>query len=64
MKITRYADEPLASEIRAAVKAADGHCPCVLEIYRCEDTKCMCKEFRESPVGTICQCGLYKKIED
>ena len=64
MKITRYADEPLASEIRAAVNAANGHCPCVLEIYRCEDTKCMCKEFRESPAGTICQCGLYKKIED
>ena len=49
MHIKRYADEPLASEIRAAVRAAGGHCPCVLEAYRNEDTKCICKNFRESP---------------
>ena len=64
MHIKRYADEPLATEIRAAVRAAGGHCPCVLEAYRNEDTKCMCKEFRESPEGTICTCGLYIKIEN
>ena len=64
MHIKRYADEPLASEIRAAVRAAGGHCPCVLEACRNEDTKCMCKEFRESPEGTVCTCGLYIKIEN
>lgn len=64
MHIKRYADEPLASEIRAAVRAAGGHCPCVLEAFRNEDTKCMCKEFRDSPKGTICTCGLYIKLED
>lgn len=64
MKIKRYADEETAIEIRAAIKAADGHCPCVLEQFRCTDTKCMCKEFRESPAGTICNCGLYIKLED
>ena len=63
MLVKRYADEPLATEIRAAVKASDGHCPCVLEQFRNEDTKCMCKEFRESPAGTICNCGLYIKVE-
>lgn len=64
MKIQRYADEELANEIRAAIRAADGHCPCVLEQFRCDDTKCMCKEFRESPVNTICHCGLYIKLEN
>ena len=64
MTIKRYADKELAAEIRASIKAADGHCPCVLEQFRCADTKCMCKEFRESPKGTICNCGLYIKIED
>ena len=64
MKITRYADNNAAKEIRAAIRAAGGHCPCVLEIYRNEDTLCMCKEFRESPVGTVCTCGLYKKVEN
>jgi hypothetical protein len=64
MKITRYAEEPLASEIRAAIRNAQGHCPCVLEQCRNEDTLCMCKEFRESPAGTICNCGLYLKLEN
>lgn len=64
MKITRYADDELAQEIRSAIRAASGHCPCVLEQFRCDDTLCMCKEFRESPVGTVCNCGLYKKVED
>lgn len=27
-----------------------------------EDTKCMCKEFREMASGT-CHCGLYTKTE-
>jgi hypothetical protein len=64
MKVSKYADDKLAAEIRAAIKAADGHCPCVLEQYRNADTKCMCKEFRESPQGTVCNCGLYIKIEN
>lgn len=64
MHIKRYADDILAAEIRAAIKAANGHCPCVLEVCRNDDTKCMCKDFRESPKGTVCTCGLYIKLED
>lgn len=64
MTIKRYADDELAKEIRAAIRASDGHCPCVLAHLRSADTKCMCKEFRESPKGTICTCGLYIKTED
>lgn len=64
MKIQQYADEEFAAEIRAAVKEAQGHCPCVFEVFRDADTKCMCKDFRESPAGTICNCGLYIKIEN
>ena len=63
MKIQRYADNETAAEIRNAIRASQGHCPCVLEQFRCEDTLCMCKEFRESPAGTICNCGLYIKVE-
>jgi hypothetical protein len=63
MMIQRYADDETAEQIRAAIKASDGHCPCVLEQFRCADTKCMCKEFRDAPVGTICNCGLYIKKE-
>lgn len=64
MTIKRYADDETAKEIRMAIKAAKGHCPCVLEQYRTNDTKCMCKNFLDSPKGTICTCGLYIKTED
>lgn len=64
MKVKQYADKNTAKEIRAAVQASDGHCPCVFEEFRCNDTLCMCRDFRESPTGTICNCGLYIKIEE
>lgn len=64
MKIKRYADDDLAKEIRAAILAADGHCPCVLQQYRNDDTLCMCKEFRDAQVGTICTCGMYIKVDN
>ena len=64
MTIKRYADDELAKEIRASIRACEGHCPCVLKQFRNADTLCMCKEFRESPKGTICNCGLYIKTED
>lgn len=61
MKIRQYADEELAVEIRAAIANCNGHCPCVLEQFRNADTKCMCKDFRDAPADTICNCGLYIK---
>lgn len=64
MTIKRYAEPELAAEIRANIRANDGHCPCVPTALRSEDTLCMCKEFRESPAGTVCNCGLYQKTED
>lgn len=47
-------------DIEKKLKENDGYCPC--SIIRNEDTKCMCKEFRESKIlaGT-CHCGLYYK---
>ncbi len=63
MKIERYANEEKAKEIRAAIQKAGGHCPCSIPAFRNNDTLCMCKDFRNSPAGTICHCGLYKKVE-
>jgi ferredoxin-thioredoxin reductase catalytic subunit len=64
MKVSLYADKETAQEIRDAMRAAGGHCPCVLPSKRNEDTLCMCKAFRESPAGTVCHCGLYIKKEN
>lgn len=54
-------DKELVAEIRTQLKENDGYCPCV--IVKNEDTKCMCKEFREMVEGT-CHCGLYVKTKD
>ena len=44
--------------VENALKNNDGYCPCKLQ--KNEDTKCICKEFREQESG-VCHCGLYKK---
>lgn len=40
------------------VEANDGYCPCAIE--KTEDTRCMCKEFREQTEGK-CHCGRFRK---
>lgn len=58
-------EEPeLVSEIIEQVKSNGGYCPC--KVIHNEDTKCMCKEFKnilnsnETPMYNTCACGLYK----
>ena len=58
MKININPDKEFVNDMRKALKENNGFCPCSLE--RNEDTKCMCKEFREMASGT-CHCGLYTK---
>ena len=45
-------------ELEKALEDNDGYCPCA--VVKDEDTKCMCKSFREMKTGT-CMCGLYTK---
>ena len=49
-------------DIAMLVAANDGYCPCAIE--RNEDTKCMCKEFREQESEGLCRCGRYMKVVD
>ena len=58
MKIRLSSDTKLVSEIKAKLKENGGYCPCRLE--KNEDTKCMCREFRDMSEGE-CHCGLYIK---
>lgn len=61
MKIKPTDDVELRKQIQQALKNNENYCPCRLE--RTEDTKCICKDFREQKSG-ICYCGLYIKEED
>lgn len=61
MTIIQNPDKDYAQKVRAKLKDNGGYCPCRLE--KTPDTKCMCKEFRETEEGT-CHCGLYIKTKD
>lgn len=54
-------DKELVKNIREKLKENGGFCPC--RLVKNEDTKCMCKEFREQEEGE-CHCGLYVKIKE
>jgi ferredoxin-thioredoxin reductase catalytic subunit len=58
MKIRVSDDAELVAEIRQKLKENNNYCPCRIE--KTDDTKCMCKEFREQESGE-CHCGLYVK---
>lgn len=64
IKIITNPDKDLVIEIRNKIKENNGYCPCSL--IKNENTKCMCKEFREQIADGIigeCHCGLYVAIE-
>lgn len=52
-------NKELVDEIKEALVANGGYCPC--SPIKTADTKCMCKAFREQDKGT-CHCGLYEKV--
>lgn len=60
MNIRVCADAEHEAAMRAALEQNGGYCPCAIE--KSEDTKCMCKDFREQESGE-CHCGLYVKEE-
>lgn len=51
-------NKEIVDDIKSKLKENDGYCPC--SIIKSDDTKCMCKEFREQDFGE-CHCGLFVK---
>ena len=47
-------------DVTKAVKSNNDYCPCM--IYKNQDTKCICKDFREQNHEGECHCGRYEKI--
>ena len=66
MAIRLSEDKELVEEIRQKLKENDGYCPCRIE--KNEDTKCMCKEFRDQikdpDFEGYCHCMLYYKSKN
>ena len=66
-KIILNDDLELVAEVNRQLQETRGYCPCALEWN--EDTKCVCKSFKQSLdkcEEVECNCGKYKivKIND
>ena len=63
MKIRFNEDEAVVEMIKKGLAEKGGYCPCRRE--QTEDTKCICKEFREQIKDPnfegYCHCLLYYK---
>lgn len=63
MKIKLNDNKEVVDTVKEGLKRNGGYCPCRFE--KNEDTKCMCKEFREQikdpDFEGYCYCMLYYK---
>ena len=63
MEIKLNPNKEIVDTIKKGLKKKNGHCPCKIE--QTEDTKCMCKEFKEQIANPdfegFCHCMLYYK---
>ncbi|MBQ2823908.1 MAG: ferredoxin thioredoxin reductase catalytic beta chain [Oscillospiraceae bacterium] len=62
-KVRLNEDKEVVAQIKKDLEARGGYCPCRLQ--KNEDTKCICKEFREQIADPefegYCHCLLYYK---
>ena len=61
MRIKQNPDVEYANLVLQKLRDNGGYCPC--RLVRTQETKCMCKEFKEMEEG-MCHCGLYIKTSD
>ena len=65
MAIRLNENEEVVRTIREGLRKKNGYCPCRLEVS--EDTKCICREFREQMADPdfegYCHCMLYYKYK-
>jgi len=66
MAVKLNENEDIVKNIREGLKRTGGYCPCKIE--KNEDTKCMCKEFKDQIKDPnfegYCHCLLYYKSND
>lgn len=66
MAVRLNEDKDVVETVREGLKRTGGYCPCRLQ--RTDDTKCICKEFKEQMADPdfegYCHCMLYYKSKD
>ena len=66
MAIRLNSDPEVVAAVREGLARTGGYCPC--RVDRTEDTKCICREFREQMADPdfegYCHCLLYYKTKD
>ena len=66
MAVRLNEDKEVVETVREGLKRTGGYCPCRLQ--RTDDTKCICKEFKEQMADPdfegYCHCMLYYKSKD
>lgn len=53
--------ELLRPDIWECIRRGGGYCPCA--IIKDEESRCICKEFREGQ-ETNCHCGVWRKHDE
>lgn len=61
LRIIPNPNPEIFKQVTEKVIANDGYCPCLFE--KNEDTKCMCKDFRDQETPGPCHCGRFMKVE-
>ena len=64
LKAIRNPDPKKYEEVTESVKKNEGYCPCM--VFKNEDTKCMCKEFRDALLAEKegeCRCGRFLAVK-
>ena len=66
MKVRLNENPEIVATIKEGLKQTGGYCPCRRE--RTDDTKCVCKEFKEQikdpEFEGYCHCMLYYKSKE
>lgn len=62
LRIIKNPDNEKYLAVTEAVRQANGFCPC--KLIRNEDTKCICKDFKEQQTEGECCCGRFVKVND
>lgn len=61
LKVKIADDLQFVKIMRQKIKENEGYCPC--QVQKNEDTKCMCKAFKDQKTEGWCHCGLYYKYD-